>query len=259
MKAIKRQFVDFFNYFRMFRCCGINSNANRHKLGRTIVAYIFFFVALSLIMMQSGDFVNFFFGAMVGGALGVCLQSSVRPSALSIAPFSPAQRVIFNFLCALIMALIWTLAITLFSFIVVLLLALLVFAVMGENVFVVEASSPEAAEYVYSGYGVAYILLLSVFVYFAIYAICNLKTGRAKVISGVSLLVLLEIFSLIMVNLFDKDLYTFYMFRFAADVPLHITELAHPWVPILILSVASALALAAAVFLSIRRFKSDKT
>ncbi len=133
-------------------------------------------------------------------------------------------------------------------------MALFVFLITGENVFVFE-NTPSVA---YPAYGEAYAALLSLFVYFALYAICYMSTKRAKIISGVALLIGLEIFSLIIINLCGKYEYSFYSFQIYSDVPMNITRLAYPWIPILILSVFTAIAIAATIFNVIRQFKSDK-
>lgn len=253
MKAIKRQFVDFFNYFRMMSR-GVNNNNNRQKIGRMIFIYIVYFVLAAFILAQTCDIVNFFYGAFIGSVISMSIVTYIQPSALAIAPFSPRQRVVFNFLCTFLLGLFYAVLITIFSIILILIMALFLFLITGENLLVFEESIASG----YPAYGEAYNALLGTFMYFAIYAVCYIRSKRARVISGVALLVGLEIFSLIMVNLCGRYEYSFYSFQIYSDVARNITALAHPWIPILILSLFSALAIAASVALTIRRFKSDK-
>ncbi len=254
MNAIKRQFVDFFNYMRLSRC-GVNANASRQKISRNIILYILFFVVIAFVLSQTTSGVDFIFGAMIGGFLGASLRASIKPSAMSVAPFTPKQRMIFSFLSSVIIGLFYAFLILIVSIIMVLFMALVLFLITGENLLVFEAS---VTQEFYSAYGYAYEMLLAVFVYFALYAISNLTNNRARIISGVSLILTLETFSLIMANVCGNFEYSFYSFRIYCDVAENITTLSMPWIPILILSIASALAIAAAVAITIMRYKTDK-
>ena len=196
---------------------------------------------------------TFFAGAFVGAAMGLGMGTAVRPTALSVAPFSPKQRMVFSFLSsiciAVMISLVYLAAMVVFS----LLVALIAFCVSGENIMAYEPMG-------LSAYGIAFTLLTIALFFFATYAIFHLERRRNITIASIVFVVLMEVFALVIVNMCAKAAphVTSSSFVIYAPVPELIALLNAPWVVIVVLGVFNALAIAACIFLTVRRFKSDK-
>lgn len=262
MEKIKKQFKDFWQYF-----CLMQRGAGTSESGRRIRKYIpaFILVCIALILTSSQMGLNFtvFEGVIIGAAMGVGITTAVKPSALSVAPFSPKQRMVFSFLSALLIALIALLFIIAISAVFLLFIAFLVFCIDGENMFV--SSMPTET---YSAFGYAFSILTFALFFFATYAIFHLERKRNVTLASVALLVIMEILTLVMTNLCGNAPYApgeittlpviEYHFCAYADVRTYIANLHAPWAPILVLGIMNALAIAASIILTVRRYKSDK-
>lgn len=261
MEKIKNQCKAFWNYFLLMRCGANNADATK-SMRRWMLTLIVTIIAIMTIFSQAGIEITFYAEWFIAAAIVTGATTAIRPSALSVAPFSPKQRIVFSFLSTLLMALIFTVIIFLLQFVFFCIIAFIAFCVDGENLF---AEMGQAT--FYSAYGNAFIVLMLTLFFFAAYAIFHLNKGRNMAIAAISFFALMEIFILIMTNVcgnaWIQDAIgipenSYYQFYGAADVPAIIGELAQPWVPILVLCIANVLAIAAAVLLTIRRFKSDK-
>ena len=261
MEKIKKQCKAFWNYFRLMRC-GANNADTTKSMRRWMPALIITLIGLMTVFAQTFIEISFYAEWFIAAAIITGVTTSMRPSALSVAPFSPKQRIVFSFLSTLLMALIITVIIFIVQLVFFCIIAFIAFCVDGENLF----AMGETAES-YSAYGNAFILLMLTLFFFAAYAIFHLEKGRNITIASIVFFAVMEIFTLIMTNVcgnaWIQDAIgipenSYYQFYGAANVPAIIGELAQPWVPILVLCIANVLAIAAAVLLTIRRFKSDK-
>ncbi len=258
MEKIKKQFKDFWQYFRLIQRGAGTAEAGRHMRGY-IPAFIIIIIALILTSTQMGLPFTVIHGVFIGSAMGVGITTAVKPSALSVAPFSPKQRVVFTFFSTLLMAVIASLFILAISMVFVLFIAFIAFCVDGENMF----ESALQAENI-SAYGYSFGILVFALVFFATYAIFHLERKRNVAIASAVFLAVMVIFTLVMTNLCGNAMEMYYNpkpdFKFAsyANVPDLIDYLSLPWLPILILGIMNALAIVASIFLSIKRFKSDK-
>lgn len=258
MGKIKKQFKDFWQYFRLIQRGAGTAEAGRHIRGY-IPAFIIIIVALILTSTQMGLTFTIMHGVFIGSAMGVGITTAVKPSALSVAPFSPKQRVVFSFFSTLLMAIIASFFIFAISMVFVLFIAFIAFCVDGENIF--ESALP--AENI-SAYGYSFAILVFILFFFVTYAIFHLERKRNVVIASAVFLAVMVIFTLVMTNLCSNAIAQYHNpqpeFHFSsyANVPDLIVFLSLPWLPILILCIMNALAIAGSIVLSIKRFKSDK-
>ena len=262
MEKIKKQFIAFWQYFRL-----LQRGAGNMEAGRRLRKYLLPFILVCVMIVVTSSQMNLDFtifeGVIIGAGMGVGITTAIKPSALSVAPFSPRQRMVFTFLSALLIALMAFAFIFAFTTLFVLIIAFIAFCVDGTNIFA-SASSAET----YSAYGHAFSILTFAFFFFVTYAIFHLERKRNVAIASAVLLAVMEIFTLVMTNLcgnaeyppFEATILPVSKFHFCgyADVRARIVNLYAPWAPILVLAIMNALAIAAAVFLTIRRFKSDK-
>ena len=248
MNKIKKQFKDFWQYFRLVRY-GANTTESMKRFRKCLPALIIMLVGFVVTFSQMGISFNFFSGVLVGSAMGLGICTAVRPSALSVAPFSPKQRVIFTFLSSLLMAIMISLFYLAIMLVVYSIVALIAFCVSGENLFIYEPLGIGA-------YGIAFSVLAIALFFFSAYAVFHFERRRNVTIASIIFVVLIEVFTLVMTNLCGH----IYSSSFAmyANVPELITLLYAPWVVMVVLGVLNVAAIAACVFLTIRRFKSDK-
>lgn len=259
MDKIKKQFKDFWQYFKLIERGAGTSEAGKRLRGY-IPSFIILIFALIAVYSQMGLTFSIFAGIPIGAAMGVGITTAIKPSALAVAPFSPKQRVIFSFLSTLLAALIAFLFIAVFSIIGFSFIAFIVFCVEGENAF---TSIPSAEPY--SAYGHAFGALVSSLFFFVTYAIFHMERKRNIAIASAIFFALMEVFALVMINLciqavkevhpymYNSSSFTMYM-----GVRTWIHYLSMPWLPILFLCIFNAAAIAASVVMSIRRYKSDK-
>lgn len=257
MDKIKKQFKHFWQYFRLARY-----GANRYAANKTMRKWMpsMFIVIFALVFsfIQLGLQLDFYTGALIGSAIGMAVTASIKPSALSVAPFSPKQRIVFNLLSSLLITIIVGIAFTIVCGVFVLIVAFFSFCIHGTSIF--ESMTDPIMGYGVSGYGYAFFALAIVYFYFSTYAIFHLERTKNLTLASIVFFIVTEILTLVMTNLcalarvdvvHDKLV-------LLEEVPFMIKFLAHPWVPVLVLGILDAIAIGAAVFLTIRRFKSDK-
>ncbi len=260
MDKIKKQFKDFWQYFKL-----VERGAGTSETGKRFRGYIpsllIMIFAVIVLFAQMGLDLPLFAGVLMGAAMGIGISTAIKPSALSVAPFSPKQRMVFSFLSTLLAALIAFLFIVAISAVFLLIIAFIDFCIYGENMFSTFPSSVP-----YSAYGNAFGVLVFTLFFFAAYAIFHLERKRNVVITSVIFFVLMEVFALVMTNLCINAVPEVHpmmynsasSFSAYADVRRLITCLSLPWLPILFLCIFNVAAIAASVIMSVRRYKSDK-
>ena len=129
--------------------------------------------------------------------------------------------------------------------------ALIAFCVSGENILVYEPLG-------ISSYGITFTLLTVMLFYFSTYAVFHFERMRNVTIASIVFVALMEVFALVMTNLCANAAGFSSGFSISANVPGLIAFLYAPWVVIVVLGVLNVAAIATCVFLTIRRFKSDK-
>ncbi|MDE6690785.1 MAG: hypothetical protein K2K04_02335, partial [Clostridia bacterium] len=152
MDKIKKQFKDFWAYYRLLR---YGANASDRAAYRKFLPLILVIVIGAMIIVtqvsSSGDTFRFsmFLPFLCGMSIATGKVTAFRPSLIGVSPYTPKQRIAFSYIATLIRTVIATVIWTVFMIVLMLLLALVVFVLTGENVFVAE----EITEKVISGYG----------------------------------------------------------------------------------------------------------
>lgn len=268
MDKIKKQFKDFWTYFRLLKY-GVNAS-DRTKFRR----YIFLIIAvaicsviiLSQVSMDGFSAVIYLPVFICGLAVSTGVVTAFRPSLIGVAPYTPKQRIVFSYLATLlrgiIAAILWAAIIITFMLVI----ALFVFIFTGTSVFV---EDEESVTRIVGAYGRAHEVLFWVFLCFSAYAIAHIDGKKARNITLICFFVGLEILVLILVNYcgFAKQSYEIAMgtnnglkgyFFLGSDVAVNIAYLAKPWVVIVVEAVLAVAAFAASLLTSFLRYRSSK-
>ncbi len=257
MKAIKRQFKEFWLYFKCVRK-GINSgNGTLNK--QNIFAVVTVIIVVIMFSMQtglsdSGFSFDILRASFIGVALGVGLIAAIKPSLLSVAPFSPKQRVVFSFittaLLAIICCVVWIAFILAFFSVI----GLLAFIFTGENIFVIGEEIIKTSAY-YDDWDT----LFGIYMWLSVYAISFLQGAKRRNIVFVVWFAVTEALILVLVNVCNAAAQSGAgRFVFSAPVYEQIDCLALPWLPVLITGILAAFAFAASLASSIIFFRSKK-
>lgn len=272
MDKIKKQFKDFWTYFRLLRYGANASDKTNYRkfLPMIIVIVVCGFVILGQISapysLRISMFLPFLCGVSI--ATGKVTSSAFSPSLIGVSPYTPKQRIVFSYLATLLRAIIITVIWTVFMIVIMLLMALIAFVISGENVFVAKESAESAAREI-SAYGYAHEFLLWIMCAFSAYAISHLNSKKVRNIAVICFLVGLEILVLILVNACGLAEQEYNIaagindglvrkFWFASEVSVTIGYLAQPWVVIVVEAVLCVAAIAASVYASVMRYKSSK-
>lgn len=252
MNKIKKQFKDFWQYFRLVHF-GIHTAEYMKRFRKCLPAFIIMVIGFVSTFSQMGVSFTFLSGVLVGSAIGLGMCTAVKPTALSVAPFSPKQRMVFTFLSSLLIALFISFFYLSIMLVVYSIIALIAFCVSGENLFAFEPLG-------IGGYGIAFTLLTMALFYFSTYFVFHFERSRNVTIASIVFVAIMEVFALIMANLCINAAphLTSASFTMYANVPELITLLNAPWAVIVVLGVLVVAAIAACIFLTVRRFKSDK-
>lgn len=260
MNAILKQFKDFWLYFRMYSITS-NKDSGRQLFKQRVYFFIVVIISVTMLVSQVGSrpngvSYNMFIAFLCGSAFGAGYVTAIRPSLLSVSPYSPRQRIIFNYLSSLLYAIIASILYTVLMILFMLVVALIAFLVTGENIFVVEEEITTVSNW-FNGFEVFFALYL----YFSIYAISYIERRRNRNIVATVWFVVTEALTLLLINSVNRawygngDIVPSFVFG-GADVPARMGALACPWVPLLIAGILTLLAFAASLYLSYRRHRS---
>lgn len=257
MKTLKRQFKEFWLYFKCVRKGVYSSSGALSK--QNIFALILVIIAFIMFSMQTGFFVSGFSfdlsrSFFIGAALGVGLTAGIKPSLLSVAPFSPKQRVVFSYISTALLAIIccvfWIACMLAFFSVI----GLFAFIFSGENIFVVSEDIIKKSAY-YEGWDA----LFGIYMYLSVYAISFLQGAKRRNIVFAVWFAVTEALILVLVNVCNAAAQTGDgKFLFFTSVNEQIDCLALPWLPVLITGILAALAFAASLATSIIFFRSKK-
>lgn len=257
MKTLKRQFKEFWLYFRCVRKGVYNGYGALSKWN--FIA--FFLVILAVIMFStqtglsdSGFSYNLLHASFMGAALGVGLTAAIKPSLLSVAPFSPKQRVVFGYISTALMAIICCVVWIAFMLAFFSVIGLFAFIFTGENIFVVSEDIIKKSEY-YEGWNI----LFGLYMWLSVYAISFLQGAKRRNIVFAVWFAVTEALILVLVNVCNTAAQSGAgKFLFSAPVYEQIDCLALPWLPVLITGILAALAFAASLASSIIFFRTKK-
>lgn len=267
MNKIKSQFKDFWAYFRLTRYGAPNdaNNGSRQHIFLLVGAC----ATVLAVMFQTGmggdtvalDFAAAFF---VGAAIGIGITTSIKPSLLSVAPFSPKQRVVFSYLSAILMALIAFVFYIIVVLAFMLVVAFFAYISTGLNIFI--AAEDDIISYATSGWYDAFAAIYFFYMFFTSFAISHIDRQKYRNIATVIWFVVTEALTLVLINCcadaYNRAVFNDYTGRHSIEIfSLLYTEydyLAHPWVPVLVLGVLTVGVMGLSVWLSIKRHRSGK-
>lgn len=259
MDSIKKQFKDFWAYFRLCRW-GYDQRHFKRGFIPLIFAVVFGtmvpFMQMSISDGSSRITFNLLLFMFVGASFGMGLATSHRPTLLSVAPFTPKQRVVFSYLTILLQTLIFAVIYFVIMIAFLAFLALVYFVFWGENIFVISNDPEYAGALYYSANGESMQILFMMLNAFSIYAATNLKRNKSRCWAVAGFYAGYEIFTLAVVNGVSRALGGTH-FRLAGDVWYWVDSLADGWFATVILAVLVAIAFALSVVLSVRRHKSE--
>ncbi|MDE7087800.1 MAG: hypothetical protein K2O67_06375 [Clostridia bacterium] len=268
MNKIKKQFKDFWLYFRLTKY-GVNLSD-----GETVKRYIpvlmgviagIFVAFIQFLITKNQSGISFTFGVMFlpfacGSAIGSGMATCQKPSLIAAAPFTPKQRMVFSYLATLLRAVI-IYVIAMAAFLLVILVAgCLISIAVGEWVLVIDSGF--ISEFVApTPYEVAFRFLFCAFYFFSYLAICNTDRAKYRNIATACFFFGVLILSTVLTNVCGYAMQSFSSFRqyffFSIDMAEGLNALTHPWIVILVLSILTAGSIAASVFTTIKRFKSS--
>lgn len=255
MKYIKGQIKDFWHYFKLYyRVRQTSSGKFRNEVYAFIALIFAIFIFYVQVNIGLNSFaINFFTAILCGSAFGMGMVARTKPSTLSVAPFSPKQRVVFAYLTAILNAIIYSLIFIAIMTVCMLLMALIAFLASGENVFVVSEEGVLDA----SKWSEMFYSLFELYLFFSIYAISHIERQRHRNIAITVWFVVSEALMLVLVNAIFRATYpgTMHFVMFTAFAT-YIDNLANPWVPSLVVGILAAIAFIASVFISYRRHRS---
>ncbi len=261
MNAIVKQFKEFWLYFRLYSRTS-NGESSRQLFKQRLYFFIVTIFSVTMVVSQVGSrpdgfTINMLLAFFCGSAFGAGYVTSIRPSLLSVSPFSPRQRIIFSYLAAVLYAVIACILYTLIMIVFILVVALIAFLATGENIFVVEESFTTV-----SGWFNGFEVFFTLYMFFSLYAISYIERNRNRNIAATVWFVFTEAMTLLLVNSVNRAwssanggvVPSFVMG--GADVPARMGALAFPWVPLLVMGILALLAFAASLYLSYRRHRS---
>lgn len=266
MNKIKSQFKCFWAYFRLMRY-GVPNDANT-GFRQNIFLLLGAIATVLAVMFQTGlggDFFIFDFSVafFVGAAIGMGIATSIKPSLLSVAPFSPKQRVIFSYLSAVLTGIItfvfYVVALLVFGLVI----AFFAYVSTGTNIFLYE---DEEVMMTGSGWYNAFSVLYSVYMFFTAYAISNINRKKYRNLATLAWFAITEVLTLVLINCCADAYYRsafpdgtgrnrIVTFSFLYE---EYDYLAHPWVPVLIISILATAVIGLSIWLSIKRHRSGK-
>ncbi len=251
MQFLKEQLSDFWQYFKMYQHSGSASSKTRfRKYIYLLVVSIVAFIMLSSHLTGPGHLsLNYPLACFIGIAIGVGYVSNTKPSLISVSPFSPKQKTVFGYLLSIVYLIIFTVFMIAVTMLFILIVALFAFLASGENIFVIEESIIQTSyrgDLIYCFLGLCY--------FFSVYTISHIGKRKIRNIAITIWFIVIETLMLVLVNVVSTasngGIYP--GFSFSADVLLDIDKLAHPWVPILIAGILSAVAFGTSVYTSYR-------
>ena len=262
MNSIKKQFKDFWAFNKLIRY-GVNrTGAGVFKLSyvwlNMIIMFGTFFICSQIMNGASTWFaVDIWFFALMVSALMVGSMTASKPSLISVAPFSPKQKVVYSYLSALLTALIiivfWVAFMTLFF----LLIALMTFVFTGENVLI--AGTDETLDILKrSAYGNAFCAEFEITMAFGVFAISHINGNKNRIIASLCFLGGMEVLALILTTICGCAATGERKFWFAYDVFYGIDFLNHKWLVLVVGGILSVCAIAASLYTTIKRHKSSK-
>lgn len=260
---IKKQFKDFLLYYKLTKVGANASDGSVFKSNAVLFFSVIVVCAFTFILFlinTESDVISisgfvYFIPFASGAAIGSGMLTTIKPSMLSVSPFTPRQRVVFCYLAAIVRAI----ALFLFSLVCVIIALLLIGCISslveGRWVFVAELDG--VVEYDTSVYESMFMLLLGIIFFFSFLAIGHMDNMKHRNISAILFVAVTLTLSLIVVNICG-DAMGYTSFRFGINLTDGFNAMRAPWAVLIVEAVFAALAIAASVFFVRKRFASTE-
>lgn len=250
MSFIKNNLKDFWLYYKAV----FNSPSKDFKKyfpALIIVMTVLMASAFANLISGLGFNILVIFPAAVAMRMGYCVTN--KPSLVSVAPFSPKQRVVFSYLSMILRSLIIAVLYLSVMILTMLIIALGIFIFTGENVFVIEDISYRVS--VWAG---LYEAVSGLFLFFSVYAISHVESTKHRNIASVCwgvfcliMIVILRVYTNRVGESYESEVLSGGFYKL-------IDHLDNPWLPATLAAVLAAIALAVSIYLSIKVHKSGK-
>ncbi|MDE7087801.1 MAG: hypothetical protein K2O67_06380 [Clostridia bacterium] len=259
MKKVKNFFKNFWSFYRLTGV-GTNVRGAGRKISPFAVTMFATFLSCFTAFMHLGS--SYMFGlGLVACMLAISIGQATydKTALISVAPFSPKQRVAFSFLTMLLNMLIFITAINAITWIVFLTIALIVFCITRGNIFITEFAEIMQPTPI-SPYGAGTLVLVFFIIFFAALALSHIDKSKTRTICSVAFFGVSEVIALSIANACgfaaQQGQGVIQNFFLEVDLVNTIDKLNHPWIVIAVLAVIVAALFAVALWLIIKRHKS---
>lgn len=254
MDKVKKQFRDFWSFYKL-AYLGVDYKDTAKSLG-FVYALVFITAFLSILHFNMFSVYGF---VLVLGILATNMGRATcdKTSLISVAPFTPVQRIVFSYLTILLNVIFFAAAVSAIGLIVVSIIALVNFSISGENVFsngtLEEIVSPNTA-------GVA--VLFCAIIFFASLALSHIDKRKTRNIAAGVFFAVNEAIILTITNVCgfaaQRNSGKMQIFFMSFDMNKELDKLAHPWIVLVILGVVAAVLFGVSLYLIIKRHRSSK-
>lgn len=245
MDKIKKWFKEFWLFVRL-QNIGANCVTYRNKSWRWGFLVAILSVEICLIQIE-GNFAAFALMPMLFVySIGVIMNA--KPSLYAVTPFTSKQRVAYSYLYAILESLAFFLVLAIFGNIAFAISALVTYIVEGTNMYLFYAQDS------FSALANATVLLMMIYLFFAMFVLIGLKKGKLRLAAFVLFPIINEALALTLINFCAKakDASTV-GFSFTADVLSALDILPHGWVVLLVLGVMVVITFGLSLYLMIKR------
>ncbi|MDE7163779.1 MAG: hypothetical protein K2O44_06915 [Clostridia bacterium] len=254
MNKVKKQFKDFWNFYRLTIYGNNQKETVKLFSFPTLIAFVVAFLA-NIHLGTSAAFGFVLVTSLI--AVHVGRVTFDKTALISVAPFSPAQRVVFTYLTMLLNALFFFTAVSVCSAVVILILAFIDFCITGDSV-IFKSSIWEQTFISPNAVGVA--ILSALIIFFAAIVLSHIDKTKIRNIATGVFFALNEALMLTVINIVGLSTQSGGVRRgFFLSIDLEMVDkLAHPWILLLVLGIIAAAVAGVSVWMVIKRHKSSK-
>lgn len=254
MDKVKKQFRDFWAFYKL-AYLGVDYKDTAKSLG-FVYALVFITAFLSILHFNMFSVYGF---VLVLGILAANMGRATcdKTSLISVAPFTPAQRIVFSYLTILLNVIFFAAAVSAIGLVVISIIALVTFCTTGENVFL-DGTFEEPV----SSNAVGVAVLFCAIIFFASLALSHIDKRKTRNIAAGVFFAVNEAIILTITNVCgfaaQRNSGKKQIFFMSFDMNKELDKLAHPWIVLVILGVVAAVLFGVSLYLIIKRHRSSK-
>ena len=257
MNKIKKQFKDFWNFYRLLNY-GYNVRESNRSMG---VCYLIAALCAVASMLHFGSASFSILVVFLVIVWSVGRATFDKTSFISLSPFTPAQRVAFTYLTILFSAVLFAVLIAAVTLVLISVIALIVFCIDGSNFFVTEKIFAKFGALTFTTGGGILALTYAILALSTL-ALVHIDNKKIRNIVSVSFGVSYEVMLLIIANVCgfaaQRGQGVIKPFFFMVNLYEAADKLNYPWITFTVLGALSAAAFGVALWLVIKRFGSTK-